>query len=50
MRHRDSSCSSSLLVDKGVQIGVINLMPKNEWFSELPEELAPGMIFINWHF
>lgn len=37
-------------VDKGGQIGVINLMPENEWFSGLPEELAPGMIFINWHF
>lgn len=37
-------------VDKGVQIGVINLMPENEWFSELPEELAPGMVFVNWRF
>lgn len=37
-------------VDEGVQIGVINLMPENKWFAGLPEELAPGMIFINWHF
>lgn len=37
-------------VDKGVQIGLINLMPENEWFSGLPDELAPGMVFVNWHF
>ena len=37
-------------VDKGVQIGLINLMPENEWFSGMPDELAPGMVFINWHF
>lgn len=37
-------------VESGVQVGVINVMPKNEWFSKLPEELAPGMIFVNWHF
>jgi hypothetical protein len=34
----------------GVQIGIVNLMPHNAWFSELPDELAPGMIFINWCF
>lgn len=37
-------------VDKGVQIGFINLMPKNEWFTALPGELAPAMVFVNWHF
>ncbi len=37
-------------VDKGVQIGLINLMPENEWFSGLPEQLAPGMVFVNWRF
>jgi hypothetical protein len=37
-------------VESGVQIGVINIMPKNEWFTKLPEELAPGMILVNWHF
>jgi hypothetical protein len=34
----------------GVQIGLVNLIPKNEWFSELPDELAPGMVLINWRF
>lgn len=37
-------------VESGVQIGLINIMPKNEWFTKLPDELAPGMIFVNWHF
>jgi len=36
--------------DDGVQIGLINVMPKNQWFSGLPNELAPGMIFVNWRF
>ncbi len=36
--------------DSGVQIGLINLIPSNAWFSNLPEELAPGMIFVNWRF
>lgn len=27
-----------------------NVMPENEWFSKLPDELAPGMVFVNWHF
>lgn len=34
----------------GVQIGLVNLIPSNEWFSRLPDELAPGMIFVNWCF
>lgn len=34
----------------GVQIGLINIFPKNQWFSALPEELAPGMILVNWRF
>ena len=37
-------------VDAGVQIGIVNIMPENEWFSRLPDELAPGMIIVNWHF
>jgi hypothetical protein len=37
--------------DSCVQIGLVNLIHSNgEWFSELPEELAPGMIFVNWGF
>ena len=34
----------------GVQIGIVNIMPRNEWFSKLPDELAPGMIIVNWCF
>jgi len=34
----------------GVQIGLVNLMPQNAWFTGLPDELAPGMILINWCF
>jgi len=37
-------------VEAGVQIGIVNIMPENEWFSRLPDELAPGMILVNWHF
>lgn len=36
--------------ETGLQIGLLNLMPGNEWFSELPDELAPGMVFVNWCF
>lgn len=36
--------------ETGVQIGLVNLIPSNAWFSELPDELAPGMIFVNWRF
>ena len=34
----------------GVQIGLVNIMPENEWFTELPDELAPAMLLVNWHF
>jgi hypothetical protein len=34
----------------GVQIGLVNLIPDNRWFNGLPNELAPGMIFVNWRF
>lgn len=34
----------------GVQLGLINLMPRNAWFTDLPDELAPGMVFVNWCF
>lgn len=37
--------------DAGVQIGLVNIIRSNdEWFQELPDELAPGMIFVNWGF
>ena len=34
----------------GVQIGLVTLMPRNDWFSQLPDALAPGMVFVNWRF
>ncbi|MEI6128029.1 MAG: hypothetical protein WCQ99_15890 [Pseudomonadota bacterium] len=34
----------------GVQIGIINLLPQNKWFSKFPDELAPGMLIVNWRF
>jgi len=34
----------------GFQIGLVNIMPENQWFSGLPDELAPAMILVNWHF
>lgn len=37
-------------VDSGVQIGFINIIPQNEWFSNFPNELAKGMVFVNWRF
>ena len=36
--------------EAGVQIGLVNIIPSNPWFSGLPDELAPGMIFVNWRF
>jgi hypothetical protein len=37
-------------VNEGLQIGLINLMPQNRWFSGFPDELAKGMILVNWRF
>lgn len=34
----------------GVQIGVINIISQNQWFTNFPGELAPGMIIVNWRF
>lgn len=34
----------------GVQIGLLNLMPENVWFDNFPNELAPGMVLVNWRF
>lgn len=33
----------------GFQVGLVNLLPANEtWFQKLPNEGAPGMVFVNW--
>jgi hypothetical protein len=35
----------------GLQIGLINIMSQTtRWFTGFPNELAPGMIFVNWRF
>jgi hypothetical protein len=34
----------------GVQIGILNLLPKNQWFTRFPDEVAPGMVLVNWRF
>jgi hypothetical protein len=37
--------------DKGVQIGLLNIMNQTKgWFTDLPNEVAPGMVFINWRY
>ncbi|OGV76435.1 MAG: hypothetical protein A3K18_12775 [Lentisphaerae bacterium RIFOXYA12_64_32] len=37
--------------DAGVQIGLVNIIHQNTmWFSGLPDELAPGMVLVNWRF
>jgi hypothetical protein len=36
--------------DTGAQIGLVNLLPQNAWFTGLPDELAPGMVLVNWRF
>ncbi len=37
--------------DTGFQIGIINIIHNNKsWFSDLPNSLAPVMIFVNWRF
>jgi hypothetical protein len=34
----------------GFQLGILNLMPKNQWFTAFPDQIAPGMILVNWCF
>lgn len=37
--------------DAGVQIGLVNIIRQNpSWFGELPNELAPAMVLVNWRF
>jgi len=42
--------AATATAETGVQIGLVNLIPQNKWFTELPDELAPGMVLINWRF
>lgn len=34
----------------GVQIGAVNIIQSNGWFNGLPNELAKGMVIVNWRF
>jgi hypothetical protein len=34
----------------GLQIGVVNIISENQWFTDFPKGLAPGMIIVNWRF
>lgn len=37
--------------ERGVQVGLINVMKSTPgWFTNLPDELAPAMVFVNWRF
>jgi hypothetical protein len=37
--------------ESGIQIGVVNVILENQvWFSKMPGEVAPAMIFVNWTF
>ena len=37
--------------EQGVQIGFFNVIKETKsWFTNLPNELAPGMVFVNWRF
>lgn len=32
------------------QLGLVNIIQDNEWFSDFPSDLAKGMVFVNWTF
>jgi hypothetical protein len=34
----------------GLQIGLVNIIEDNEWFSDFPNDLAKGMVIVNWSF
>jgi len=34
----------------GIQIGVVNIIPTNAWFTRFPDQIAPVMVIFNWHF
>jgi hypothetical protein len=33
-----------------VQIGIVNIIPYNTWFTRFPDEIAPAMVLLNWRF
>jgi len=34
----------------GLQIGLVNIIEDNEWFKDFPNDLAKGMVIVNWSF
>jgi hypothetical protein len=34
----------------GIQIGLVNIIQDNQWFTGFPQQLAKGMVFVNWRF
>lgn len=36
--------------ETGLQVGIVNVIRKNRWFSEFPDAAAPGMVLVNWRF
>ncbi|MEI6892178.1 MAG: hypothetical protein V5783_08415 [Pontiella sp.] len=32
------------------QLGLVNIIQDNEWFSDFPNDLAKGFVFVNWSF
>jgi hypothetical protein len=34
----------------GVQIGFVNVIEENNWFTDFPQDLAKGMVIVNWGF
>ena len=39
---------STKKTSSGIQIGLLNFIKENKWFSNFPNELAPFMILVNW--
>ncbi len=33
-----------------LQLGLVNIISDNQWFSDFPGDLAQGMVFVNWSF
>lgn len=38
-------------VEKGLQVGLLNIMKNNVyWFGAMPEQVAPMMVLVNWRY
>ena len=33
-----------------IQIGLVNINSDNAWFKDFPNDLAKGIVFVNWSF